>query len=92
MFKTPWFDRALIESDEGFSVRWGQDWVIYNENGRKLTFTVDIGAGGANIFVGSITRWDDEPSVQIDSSTQSRIAENARRALDWKGFEVHFFP
>ena len=51
MFKTPWFDKALIRSDEGFSLRWGRDWATYNENERKLTFTIDVGGQGASIFV-----------------------------------------
>jgi hypothetical protein len=88
MFKTPWFDRSLIKTDEGYSVRWGKDWAIYEENGRKLTLTTDVGGGGATIFIGSVSRWDADASVQIDPETRSRIVENVRRALAWKGFEV----
>jgi hypothetical protein len=92
MFKTPWYDRALIISDDGYSLRWGQDWAIYQEGGRKLTLTIDVGGSGASIFVGSVTRWDDDPSRVIDSSTQGRIVENVRRALESKGLDVQLFP
>lgn len=92
MFKTPWYDRSLIMSDGGYSLRWGQDWVIYREGNRQLTLTIDVGGMGASIFVGSVTRWDDDPSQMIDLSTQARIVENVRRALKSKGFHVELFP
>jgi hypothetical protein len=86
MFKTPWYDRALIKSDEGFAIRWGRDRAVYQQAGRKVTFTVDIGAGQADIFVDSISRWDDSPMARIDSDTRLRIARNVREAFEWKGF------
>jgi hypothetical protein len=92
MFKTQWFDRSLIRSDSGFSLRWGQDWATYEEGGRKLTLTLDIGGSGATVFLGSITRWDDAPTQVIDETTQNRIAENVRDALVWKGLNVDIFP
>jgi hypothetical protein len=92
MFKTPWFNRALIESDEGYSVRWGQDWAIYCEGHRELTLTIDVGGSGASIFVGSVTRWDDDSSTTIPADTQMRIVENVRRALEWKRFRVDLVP
>ena len=92
MFKTPWFDKALIRSDEGFSLRWGQDWATYNENERKLTFTIDVGGQGASIFVGSVTRWDDQPFHPVEPETQMRIVRNVQRALEWKGFQVELIP
>ena len=86
MFKTPWYDSSVIKSDEGFSVKWGRDSAVYQQAGRKLTFTVDIGAGQADIFVDSISRWDDTPIVQISSETRFEIAKNVQQAFEWKGF------
>jgi hypothetical protein len=92
MFNTPWYDRALIKSDEGFALRWGGDSATYVERGRKLTLTVDIGAGGANVFVETVSRWDDDPATIINRETQCQIVDNVKRALEWKGFDVKVFP
>ena len=92
MFKTPWYDKASIRSDEGFSLGWGRDWAIYEENGRKLTLTIDVGAGRANIFLVTISRWDDNPSDAVDATTQRRIADNVRRALERKGLSTRLEP
>jgi hypothetical protein len=86
MFKTHWYDSSLIESTDGFSVRWDRDHAVYEESGRKLTFTVDIGGGGADIFVDSISRWDDDPMYRIDAATRQRIAKNVQESFEWKGF------
>ena len=92
MFRTPWYDRASIKSDEGFSVRWGRDRAVYEQSGRKLTFTVDIGAGEAFIFVDSISRWDDDPMNRIDSTERLQIAVNVKKAFEWKGFVTTLKP
>lgn len=92
MFTTPWYDRALIKSDDGYSIRWGQDWETYQEGGRQLTLTIDVGGSGASILIGSVTRWDDDSTHMIDSTTQSRIIDNVRQALESKGFRVELFP
>jgi len=88
MFNTPWYDKALIRSDDGFSLRWGQDWATYEENGRKLTLTIDVGGSGATVFLDTISRWDDNPSEVVDALTQRRIAGNVMSALTWKGFSA----
>jgi len=92
MFTTPWYYRAMIKSDDGYSIRWGQDWATYQEGGRQLTLTIDVGGSGASIFIGSVTRWDDDPTHMIDSTTQSRIVHNVRQALESKGFRVELYP
>ena len=86
MFKAPWYDSALIKSDDGFTVRWDRDRAVYEESRRQLTFTVDIGAGEANVFVDSISRWDDDPAHRVDSATRLRIAKNVQDAFEWRGF------
>ena len=73
--KRKWYERGRgrIESDEGFSVFLGRDAVIYGEDGRSMTITVDSGADRAVVFKASIGRWDDDPAHLVDDETSRKI-------------------
>ena len=76
MFKRPrLFHRDRIESDEGFSVSFGRDTLIYRESEKTMSVTVDIGANEANVFRDSIGRWDHDPSDAVSDQEKQRIAE-----------------
>ncbi|HEU5334524.1 MAG TPA: hypothetical protein VFU27_01095 [Terriglobales bacterium] len=83
MFTKKLFSGGRIDSDDGFSVLFGRDSLAYRESGRKMSVTVDIGAGEANVFLDSIARWDDDPNHAIGEEAKRRIADNIRRALEW---------
>jgi hypothetical protein len=87
--KRKFFHRGHIESDEGFSVAVGRDTVVYYESGRRMAITADVGAGQANIFTNSIGRWDDDLPNSAKAEEKSRIADNIKRALEWRGLTVH---
>jgi hypothetical protein len=90
--KRKWYEHGTgaIESDEGFSVFLGRDALAYRENGRKMTITVDSGAGQAVVFKVSIGRWEDDPAHLADDETRTRIENNVRRVLEWMGWNVRF--
>ena len=89
MFKRRlWFHRGRIDSDEGFSVAFGRDMVVYRESGRRMAITADVGAQEANIFTISIGRWDDDQVNIISEAEKQRIADNIERALEWQGLTV----
>jgi hypothetical protein len=81
MFKNKWWMGTKVVSDEGFSIEWGRDLLVYREDGRSMSVTVDYGANDINVFTDSVTRWDDNPSVLIDKTVQERIVSNIFRAL-----------
>ncbi len=83
--KRRWLRRGWIDSDEGFSVAFGRDTLIYRECGRKMSITVDVGAGQANVFTESIGRWDDDPNNRVSDAIRQRIADNIKRALESQG-------
>jgi hypothetical protein len=84
-----WFHRGRIESDEGFSVAFGRDTIVYCEAGRRMAVTADVGAGQANIFTVSIGRWDDDPQNAVSDEAKQRIANNIKRALEFRGLVVN---
>jgi hypothetical protein len=86
--KNKWFHRGRIESDEGFSVDFGRDIVVYYESGRRMAITADVGAGQVNIFIDTIGRWDDDPMNAVKAEEKARIANNIKRALEWRGLAV----
>jgi hypothetical protein len=86
--RNKWFHRGRVESDEGFSVALGRDTVVYYESGRRMAITADVGTGQANIFTNSIGRWDDDLSNSAKPEEKSRIADNIKRALEWRGLSV----
>ncbi len=88
MFKKKLFSGGRIDSDEGFSVIFGRDSLIYRESGRNMSVTVDIGGDEANVFLDSIARWDDAPNQAIGEDSKRRIADNIRRALEWNHLTV----
>ena len=89
MFTTKkWLHRGRIESDEGFSVSFGRDTVVYREFGRRMAITADVGAGQANVFANSIGRWDDDPLNAESDQAKQRIANNVKRALESQGLAV----
>jgi len=92
MFRTSWFNRGKITSDEGFSVSFGSDWVVYEESGRKMTLTVDVGAGGATIFEETANRWNDDLPTVVDDVVRRRIVANVKNALESQGFAVRLLP
>lgn len=90
MFKSPWFKKWDVISDEGFSISWGRDWLLYNRAGRSMTMTVDAGGRGPiiTIFADTANRWDDDPSTEVDESTRRTVLNDVKRALEWKGLSV----
>ena len=86
--KRKWFHRGRIESDEGFSIDFGRDIVVYYESGRRMAITADVGAGRVNIFIDSVGRWDDDPMNAVKAEEKSRISDNIKRALEWRGLAV----
>jgi hypothetical protein len=72
---------SRVVSDEGFSVKWGRDALLYKEHERTMTVTIDWGGNGITLFSGSVTRWDDDPSTLIDKDAQGAIVNNIFRAL-----------
>jgi len=53
-----------------------------------MAITADVGAGQANIFTISIGRWDDDPMNAVKAEEKARIANNIKRALEWRGLTV----
>ncbi len=88
MFTKKLFSGGRIDSDEGFSVLFGRDSLVYRESGREMSVTVDIGADEANVFLDSIARWDDAPNQAIGEDSKRHIADNIRRALEWDHLTV----
>jgi hypothetical protein len=84
-----WFHRGWIESNEGFSVAFGRDNIVYRELGRKMAITADVGVGQASVFVISIGRWDDDPLNPVSDQAKQRIANNVKRALESQGLVVN---
>lgn len=72
-----------VVSDEGFSIVWARDLLIYREGGRSMSITVDYGANDINVFTDTVTRWDDDPERSIDSEARDRIIDNIFRALTY---------
>lgn len=87
-YKRKLIHRGRIESDEGFSVTFGRDWVAYCEANRRMVFTADFGGKTGAIFVDTIGRWDDDPSNTMSDEDKRKIAENVKRALEWDGMSV----
>jgi hypothetical protein len=92
MFKTRWYNRGKVLSDEGFSIELGQDWLVYRRGQRRMTITVDVGGSEINIFVGTANRWDDSPSTEVDEGTKWEIISDIKRGLEWKGLSVRLVP
>jgi hypothetical protein len=90
MFKTCWFKPGVIASDEGFSVLPKRDRLTYREGKRSMTISIDMGGNEFTIFVGTIARWDDDPSNSVASETRKKITDNIRRALESQGQKVNF--
>ena len=87
-FRTRWFDRAVIHSDEGFSVHPGRDRLVYCEGKRTMTVTVEMGGKGFDVFVVTIGRWDDDPQHRVDESKIGEISERITMALKSRGLDV----
>lgn len=92
MFKTRWYNRGKILSDEGYSIECGQDWLVYQRGSKRMTVTVDLGAREINVFVGTANRWDNDPSTEIDDLTRARVLDDIKRALEWTGLSVRMLP
>jgi hypothetical protein len=92
MFRTRWYNRGRVLSDEGYSVESGRDWLVYRRASRKMTVTVDQGSREINVFVSTANRWDDAPSSEVDESTKAAILNDIRRALEWQGLKVNLLP
>lgn len=80
--------RGRIDSDEGFSVAFGRDVVVYYEANRRMEITADFSGRAGAIFVDTIGRWDDDPSNTMSDRDKRRIAENIKRAIEWDGTSV----
>jgi hypothetical protein len=89
MFWTRWYHRAKVYSDEGFSIEYGQDWLVYQRASRRMTITIDYGATEVTIFRDTVNRWDDDPSGQIDSETKFQIVSDIQRALESRGLSLN---
>jgi hypothetical protein len=87
-YRNRWFKRGRIYSDEGFWVACGRDKIIYCEAGRKMTVTTDW--SWINVY--TVNRWDDDPMNAVDASTQARIVDNIRRAMEWAGYKPELRP
>jgi len=70
-----------VVSDEGFSIEWMRDLLIYREDGRSMFVTVDFGANDINVFTDTVTRWDDDPETVIEEHVRERTVNNIFRAL-----------
>jgi hypothetical protein len=81
MFKNHWWMGTRVESDEGFSVEWKSDSLVYKEDGRSMGVTVDHGADEIIVFTDTVARWDDDPDTLIDTDVRDRIVNNILRAL-----------
>jgi len=82
------FHRGRIESDEGFSVAFGRDVVVYYEGDRRMEITADFSGRTGAVFVDTIGRWDDDPLNALSDKEKQRIAENIKRAIAWNGIPV----
>ena len=82
------FPRGRIESDEGFSVAFGRDTVVYYESGRRMAITGDFSGSTGAIYADTIGRWDDDPLNAVNEKEKDRIANNIKRALEWDGIPV----
>jgi hypothetical protein len=89
MFWTRWYNKGRVLSDEGFSIEYGQDWLVYQRAPKRMTITIDYGGTEVNIFTDTVNRWDDDPSTEVDQSTKSQIASDIKRALGWRGLSVN---
>lgn len=81
MFKSRWWMGWRVVSDEGFEIQWGSNVLLYHENNRSMTVTVDCGANDIVLFADTATRWDDDLLNSIEKREQTRIVENITRAL-----------
>jgi hypothetical protein len=82
--------RDRIYSDEGFFVIPGKDWLVYSEDGKRMTITVEMGRSGFAIYSETIGRWDDNPANSISNDERKRIVANVTRALESQGQSVIF--
>ena len=92
MFRTRWYNRGTIVSDEGFTIWVGRDSVVYRRSDRAMTISIDWGGSEINIFAPTANRWDDDPSAEIDKLTKDMVLDDVRRALEWKGLKVNLLP
>jgi hypothetical protein len=91
MFKRGWLLHSdRIYSDEGFFVVPGKDCLVYNEAGRKMTMTVEMGKNGFAIYEETVGRWDDNPAISVSNDERKRVGDNVRRALESQGQTVIF--
>jgi hypothetical protein len=89
MFWTRWYNKGKVLSDEGFAIEYGRDWLKYQRATRHMTITIDYGGKAVNTFTGTVNRWDDDASTEIDSDTKLQIVGDIKRALEWKGLSVN---
>jgi hypothetical protein len=89
MFKTSFFHRNKIISDEGFSVTFlGRYQVRYQEGDRSILVHIEGDDVQMDIFHSSIKAWEGGNCPSIDSATDKRIVDNISRALEWRGWSV----
>lgn len=92
MFKTRWYNRGTILSDEGFTIWVGRDSLVYRRSSRAMTISIDCGASEINVFAPTANRWDDDLSTEVDELTKKMILDDVRRALEWKRLKVNVLP
>lgn len=80
-----------IVSDEGFTVATGRDSLLYSEGKREMHVTTEAEPSGFAVALDTIGRWDDDLSRSVSDDDKKRIANNIRRALEWRGYTVSIF-
>ena len=90
-FKSNGLLRNEIVSDEGFTVVTGKDSLLYTEGERQMHVTTEAEPSGLAVALDTIGRWDDNPSRTVSDDDKQRIANNIRRALEWRGYTVSMF-
>ena len=66
----------------------GRDYLVYEENGRKIDVTIDNAVNIVVVFPISIGRWQDDPMTSISDAERARILESIKALLDARGLEV----
>ena len=71
------------------SITYGQDWLFYIENGRRMSIKIETGVGDITIWTATIGRWDDAIATRVNSFERERITQQIVQQLSDRGHRVY---
>ena len=90
-FHSPIFRGGVIIADAGYRVVLFERFRLrYEEDDLSLIFSYESIPGYMDIFHGSVCDSLSEQPAKLGPEMDRRVCDNLQKALEWKGFEVHF--